>query len=56
MPYKIRCWCDKLRIKTDSENRPSPTTADVSKNVIVRNLSDVRNENLKLKVLALFIE
>jgi len=49
---------DKLEeiSKSVRENRSSPTSPDISTNVIVRNLPEGRNENLKLKVAALFTE
>jgi len=49
---------DKLEeiSKSVRENRSSPTSPDISKNIIVRNLFEGRNENLKLKVAALFTE
>jgi len=49
---------DKLEeiSKSVRENRSSPTSPDISRNIIVRNLFEGRNENLKLKVAALFTE
>lgn len=56
--YILRLVEDKLEkiSKSVRENRSSPTSADISKIVMVRNLPEGRNENLKLKMTALFTE